>query len=186
MNRVVQTVRDAIIACYSRFRKPLTYLLQYTKHHKRFPLVLSVGCGHGGELLLLQYFTSQVIGCDRQAYPEWGKLWYPLVVCDAEYLPFRDGAVEIVMMLECLEHLDVPVAGLQESIRVAQFSVVLTMPNPEGDPKSANAEDHKTVFTEQVVRTIFGDLGLDVYVDKVCGKGIKEWKPTNWFIVVKK
>jgi SAM-dependent methyltransferase len=50
------------------------------------------------------------------------------IVAEAESLPFRSGAVDIVYVHDGLHHLDDPMAGLREMARVARSAVSLTEP----------------------------------------------------------
>jgi len=52
-----------------------------------------------------------------------------LVQGSALGLPFRDGAFELVLALEVLEHLPDPEAGLAELVRVSRRHVLVSVPN---------------------------------------------------------
>ena len=48
--------------------------------------------------------------------------------CDAEHLPFKDGAIDNILFFEILEHLANPISGLNELNRIAKKSVILSIP----------------------------------------------------------
>ena len=72
--------------------------------------VLDVGCGEGYGAELLARSASQVVACDyayeavahaRAKYRDAAVGW---VVCDAQRLPFREGAFDVISSLQVIEH----------------------------------------------------------------------------------
>jgi SAM-dependent methyltransferase len=99
--------------------------------------VLELGCGPGIGLEYLQKCgASDVTGADRDA----GLLRMArgqtsadlsLVQCDAMRLPFKQGAFDVVLLLEVFMYLSDPVAVLRDIGRVLDVggTVLLSMPN---------------------------------------------------------
>lgn len=53
----------------------------------------------------------------------------PLVLADADRLPFRDGSVDVAALVTTLEFLEKPMSALEESARVAERGLVLVVLN---------------------------------------------------------
>ncbi len=51
------------------------------------------------------------------------------VRCDAEHLPFKDNSIDHILFFEIFEHLPNPIQGLNELYRVANKSVILSIPS---------------------------------------------------------
>ena len=80
---------------------------------------------------------------------------------DGERLPLADGAVDTVIMVEVLEHLDAPGDLLDEAARVAGRNVLVTTPNCTQRFPAATIEfshmldvDHRQFFTEASLREV--------------------------------
>jgi SAM-dependent methyltransferase len=100
--------------------------------------VLDVGCAFGyGTAALNGRGDSPrwVVGIERdeghvghagRAYP-----WLPFLRADALSLPFEDGAVDAVVMLDIVEHIDDPTAVFAEARRVLRpgGSLVVSVPH---------------------------------------------------------
>jgi SAM-dependent methyltransferase len=50
------------------------------------------------------------------------------VKADVEFLPFKDGSIEVVLLFETLEHLPNPIRALGEIGRVCSSSLILSIP----------------------------------------------------------
>lgn len=83
-------------------------------------LVLDIGCGTGGNLVLLSDW-GRVVGVDpwRPALEMAGSA-AALVAGTAEKLPFQDGAFGLVAMLGVIEHVADDVGMLREARRVCR------------------------------------------------------------------
>lgn len=95
--------------------------------------VLEIGCGTGHFTHWLTTRGYAAFGLDRSpamlraarsVAPQ-----VPRVAGDAHRLPFRDGAVDVAMLVTTLEFLERPTVALQESARVAERGLVLVVLN---------------------------------------------------------
>jgi ubiquinone/menaquinone biosynthesis C-methylase UbiE len=73
---------------------------------------------------------------------------------DATALAVRDAAVDVVTLLEVLEHMPDPVPAAREAVRVARRAVIATVPSKEDD----NPE-HLRVFAPDDLVALLGDAG---------------------------
>ena len=95
--------------------------------------VLEVGCGEGDLCDHLQRSRSaRFVGTDlsprilelaRQRYPA-----LPLAAQSATELAFPDGAFDLVIACEVLEHLPDPQRALEEIVRVSRRHVIVSVP----------------------------------------------------------
>lgn len=88
--------------------------------------VLDVGSGNHG---LSEYWSDGVV-IKTDLAPPLAKTSAPFVVADAASLPFRDGAVDLVLSLDLLEHLAPKHRGaaIAEMCRVGRDRVLLGCP----------------------------------------------------------
>jgi ubiquinone/menaquinone biosynthesis C-methylase UbiE len=93
---------------------------------------LEVGCGEGVIADKLQRRWSEVVALDlpdASLRAEWGRHGGPRFLhANAHALPFDDDQFDVVVAVEVLEHLDDPVKGLREMLRVARRDLVLSVP----------------------------------------------------------
>jgi SAM-dependent methyltransferase len=89
------------------------------------------------------------------------------VVCDAQALPFRDGAFDVVAGFEVLEHLPDTHRCLSEAERVIEPGghVIMSLPFLFG------VHDHQDFyrFTVQGLHKVFADHGMPIVVVKKSG-----------------
>jgi len=94
---------------------------------------LEVGCGTGHFTRWLGGRGYAAIGLDRSpAMLREAHALVPttsLLRADAHRLPFRDGAVDISVLVAALEFLEDPTQALAESVRVAERGLVLVVLN---------------------------------------------------------
>jgi ubiquinone/menaquinone biosynthesis C-methylase UbiE len=95
---------------------------------------LDVGCGEGHHMRSVTESHPEAVltGIDV-ADATWLALWHreqegSVSTADATALPFVDGAFDLVLALEVLEHLTDPRAALAEIARVANDVVVISVP----------------------------------------------------------
>jgi SAM-dependent methyltransferase len=132
--------------------------------------VLDLGCGTGGYSRALADRGHGVRGLDvNEAYVERARaLGVAAEAYDGERLPLEDGAVDTVVLLEVLEHLDEPRALLVEAARVARRNVLASTPNCtqsfEGVPIEFSHMldlDHRQRFTVQSLGELFDGVFAD-------------------------
>ena len=97
-------------------------------------IFLDVGCAEGYYINLLSRIRSDLdcIGVDiSSTYIKKAKLRNPgaeFVLCDAEFLPFRKRALDIVLCSEVLEHIPEYSRALKELLDVSNRFVILSFP----------------------------------------------------------
>jgi ubiquinone/menaquinone biosynthesis C-methylase UbiE len=95
--------------------------------------VLEVGCGTGHFTAWLTTRGLRVVGVDRSpamlAALRQRCTGVAVVRGDAQALPYRTGAVDVVAFITTLEFLDDPVAALAEAARVARQGILLVVLN---------------------------------------------------------
>jgi SAM-dependent methyltransferase len=102
----------------------------YAKQSK--PVILDVGCGTG---LLLRHMSQDAIGLDinpwnaKKAKEHTGR---QIIRADAELLPVRPSALDLVVCTETLEHLPNPARALQEICRALKRNgkIIGSVPHP--------------------------------------------------------
>jgi len=82
-------------------------------------VVLDIGCGDGFFFKSIDLQTSDVnvVGCDIRISRK-RKFNLPMVICDAQQLPFRDKTANKIIMNEVLEHLPNGELACNEILRV--------------------------------------------------------------------
>jgi len=100
-------------------------------------------------------------------------------VCEAGYLPFRNGVFDLVSYIETLEHLPNPVLALLEARRVLrEKGKVYIQTVHTSDPAAANDPTHLFGFEEWSLARIIKWTGYRIVVVKriggtVIGVGVK-------------
>lgn len=95
--------------------------------------VVEVGAGEGRvtQRLVERFPDATVIGLDLlddDLAGDWSELGLPMFFGDATRLPFVDGAIDLVVGLEVMEHIPDPEHALREIARVCSGDVVLSVP----------------------------------------------------------
>src|SRR5437773_11741178 len=82
--------------------------------------ILDIGCGVGAFVRRLREFSPRVAGIDvdRERVTEGGKVVPDLALAVGERLPFADGAFDVVLLYEVLEHVTDDQATLREANRL--------------------------------------------------------------------
>ena len=95
--------------------------------------ILDIGCGVGAFVRRLREFSSRVAGIDvdRERVTEGGKAVPDLALAVGERLPFADGAFDVILLHEVLEHVTDDQATLREANRLLRPGgrVVIFCPN---------------------------------------------------------
>ncbi len=145
--------------------------------------VLDVGSGRGVFLwpLLETLEHTRVLAIDRlqgrvqdlRAVARGGLHRLQVGRMDVTHLALAARSMEVVTVLEVLEHLAAPARAAREALRVASRAVVASVPSRADD----NPE-HVRLFTVQTLRELFLDAGArSVRVDGVPGHMIAVAKP---------
>lgn len=118
--------------------------------------VLDVGCGAGMYTLEMLRKGSNAVALDvRVDFVKFLKESAPklhVVLGDAQYLPFKDGAFDKILCSEVLEHLENDVKGIDEIARCIKqggssvFSTPFDTPSKWFRDKVLSAENFKTPF----------------------------------------
>lgn len=137
----------------------------------QFESVLDVGCSEG-------YFMSAIAEArgaevwgidlsDRSVAVAAARYGFPVAAAQATALPFADGAFDLVMSTETIEHVLDPEAMIAEMRRVSRGHVLVTTPVSQSEHEHEpdyvlRSEGHINDFDEPRVRRLFGsgaDLG---------------------------
>ena len=115
-----------------RFLRSLGEVLDDIEREQPTARVLEVGCGEGEIAARLHQRWPDVVGLDLPdagLRSSWTQVTGPRFMHgDAARLPFDDGAFDVVVAVEVLEHLRDPAAGLAEMARVSRRHLVLSVP----------------------------------------------------------
>jgi SAM-dependent methyltransferase len=137
--------------------------------------LLDLGCGTGGYARALGEGGRDVIALDVN--PDYVRVARELgvraEVYDGAALPLEDGAVDTVVLLEVLEHLERPAELLAEARRVAALNVLASTPNctQSFDPVPIEFShmldlDHRQRFTAASLRDLFGSVFEEYSVEQ--------------------
>jgi SAM-dependent methyltransferase len=128
--------------------------------------VLDLGCGPGGYSHRLGERGFECVALDvSEDYIERARrLGVNADTYDGEHVPLVDGAVDTVILIEVLEHLEDPGALVAEAARVASRNVLVTTPNCTQDFDPVPIEfshmldvDHHQFFTVESLRRLLGE-----------------------------
>jgi SAM-dependent methyltransferase len=140
------------------------------------PDVLDLGCGLGGYGLELGKRGFSVRGLDVSAeYVERARaLGVEAETYDGTTLPLADDAVDTVILLEVIEHLDDPAALLAEARRVARRNLLLSTPNATQSFGTTPVEfshmldlDHRQAFTVASLTELLDGVFGSCHVEQV-------------------
>lgn len=127
-------------------------------------IVLDIGCGQAA-LRTEVSANSRYVGLD---YPATGKAWYgaePDVFGDARSLPFADGSLNRILLLDVLEHLPEPERSLHEAFRVLAGDGRMLITIPCLYPLHDEPHDYQR-FTEHGLRRRLAEAGfVDIRVE---------------------
>ena len=170
MSQVLDTVHGGWVHD-RRARVLARHLAEVTPRGSR---VLDVGCGDGliGSLVQGHGRELEVTGIDIGVRPE---THIPVREFDGESIPYSDGELDVVMLVDVLHHADDPMRLLGEAVRVARRAVVLKDVTPLGPLSDAtlrfmdwvgNARHDVPLpynfWSQAQWRRAFAELGLSV------------------------
>jgi len=127
--------------------------------------VLDLGCGLGGysRALADRGFDCRAVDVVEEYVQAAQGLGVRAELYDGQRVPLEDGAVDTVVLIEVLEHLEEPDALLREAARVAGRNVIVTTPNCTQSFGSVPIEfghmldvDHRQFFTVGSMQELFG------------------------------
>jgi len=125
--------------------------------------VLDVGCSDGrGSMELTGAFGCDVHRPTLQVARDAGRR-RPVAQADVRHLPYRDGAFDVVVALDVIEHFDKPDAlvVLDEMERVSRNTVVVVTPSgfvPQPPTETEPWQEHRCGFEADEL----SDRGFDV------------------------
>ena len=150
-------------------------LVDFVQEHAS-PRLLDLGCGLGGYSKVLASSGFEVLAFD--VVPEYVERARSLGVAaelyDGQRLPLPDDAVDTVILLEVIEHLEDPASLLREARRVAARNVLVTTPNCTQSFEPVPIEfshmldvDHRQFFTEASLQGLLNDVFGSSVVEQV-------------------
>jgi hypothetical protein len=107
------------------------------------------------------------------------------VVCDSQYLPFREGMFEFVYCSHVIEHVDHPFLLFRELARVSNHKILLKCPHSLGErmflPKNPFHKNFfkRSWFVEAARKAGFGDWNLHVEIS------VYRYFPSNFFFFMR-
>jgi len=116
----------------AKVSKSIAYIVQNCRAKD---LCIDVGCGTGFvtgfelphyRMVVAADISRKMLEVARKRLGRWESL--NLVVCDAEFLPFKDGVADLVSVSSVLHHLPRPFSSLKEVSRVLKRTVLSMLP----------------------------------------------------------
>lgn len=135
--------------------------------------VIDIGCGEGYGAAALAGVAAFVVACDysaeavMHARSRYARPNLAFVVCDAQRLPFRTDAADVISSLQVIEHFtdtSAHLAGVARALRPGGFHYCATPNIAEMSPDEADNEFHLRDFTapelEAAMRECFGEVEM--------------------------
>jgi SAM-dependent methyltransferase len=149
------------------------YQLWNLKKYWKKGRVLNVGAGRD-----CRRISDNIVDVDlRYQEDEYtkshGTVPKPHVIADAHYLPFKEKVFDTVMSLHLLEHLEDPVGGLMEMLRVTKGNGVVCGAIPDGSGNAPHSYWRDKTHIQLWTRYTFGiwlftSFGLQIAVIQYC------------------
>jgi SAM-dependent methyltransferase len=120
------------------FRRRASWIARHLRSRFSAPFALTdIGCGRGFYFPLYHALGARIVGVERDDKPfrlaqaRAGMFDAALLQASAYELPLADGSADAVVMSEILEHLDRPVAALEQAARILAPGglLLVTVPN---------------------------------------------------------
>ena len=102
-----------------------------SKHHDfKDEVVLEIGCGNGFQASLLKPRCKRLISTDisLNRLSEEKKKELTIVICDAQQLPFKENAFDLIFSSNVIEHIPNKDKALQEMKRVSRGNMIHSIP----------------------------------------------------------
>lgn len=122
------------IPAFDRFR--YAYARTFLKKKKSLVIDFGCGAGYGTDYLASSQLCELAVGLDRSgeaisfARKQYRRENLEFIVGDVSYAPFRNGAFDLVVSLEIIEHLSSPVTYLDEVARILEPQGVALISTP--------------------------------------------------------
>ena len=116
-------------------------------------LRLDVGCGYlpSGDVncdLFVKNVGHRPMPKDLSGLPLKPKKISNFILCDVQYLPFKDSVFEEVFSSHVIEHVDNPFLLFKEMLRVSNSKIVVVCPHKLGDRLRGKNIFHKHFFSK--------------------------------------
>jgi len=159
------------VTCYNRVYETMLAL----SHLRGFTSVLDVGAAEGFTAnAAVHLFNTKVECCDlsKSACMRAEEIFsLHATQADIHHLPYKDGAFDVVICNETLEHLTDWKRGAQELIRVANKAIIISVPHEseqliERNRISGEKHAHINRFDTDSFDDIASSSGLDIALVK--------------------
>lgn len=140
-------------------------------------MMLDVGCG---------FFHKGDVNCDLFIKDKGHRLQKGksiniknvknFVLCDSQFLPFKDGSFEIVHSSHLIEHVPNPIKVLDEMVRVSNDQIELFCPHWLGDKMRGKNPHHLSLFRIKWFAVYANNRGL------ICRSRIIRYLDTKRFM----
>jgi 2-polyprenyl-3-methyl-5-hydroxy-6-metoxy-1,4-benzoquinol methylase len=123
--------------------------------------ILDVGCGAGHlARLLRERRGARVTALDFSAWAcaQLAKEGFETIVSTLPRIPLPDGAFDVAIATEVLEHLDRPDATVREMARVVRAGGLVMCSVPDDSLQPHEELEHQHAFTEASLRAVFAPV----------------------------
>ena len=129
---------------------------------ERYSSVCDLACGHGALLKQLKADGFQVQGVERSCVRAEGiiKSGISCTCADVENVPFDDETFNVVVCMECLEHIGAPTTVVKEAYRILRRSGMIFCTTPYG--RWCDSDTHLRHFDESNLCTLLTQNGFEI------------------------